>query len=203
MENGSHHWNDQNESLLKQWGERASVLRILHSKSSRRFRTRATLLTLPTIILSTIAGSLQLRISGDDVLQEMQSLELMLAFINLVIAINTGISSLLRYQERSEAHRSVSAQFGNFYRQISCELAFPRSEREPPNDLLKATKRHYDSLLESSPDIPQNVINNFKADYKKRDLKIAIPDICNGLDPIKVCRNSTYSDQDTEEKCMI
>lgn len=186
------HWNDANENLLKQWGERSSVLRILHNKASRSYKRGAMLLTLPIIVVSTIAASLQLRLSNEDKVDV--QLEVFVASINILIAVMTGIASMLKWQERSEAHKTSSSGFGNYYRQISCELSFPRDERDPPSDILRAMKKQYDMLLEASPDIPQHMISKFKKTYSDSEMTISLPDVCNGLDPIRVCKSDSYAD---------
>ena len=199
----SHHWNDQNETLLRQWGERSSVLRILHGTASRKYKCLSMWLTLPTIIISTIVGSVQLRFSAHDSSQnnnDFKDVELVLACCNILVACIAGVSSVLKYNEKCEAHRSVSSQFGSFYRNICCELAFPREERDPPDDLLRAMKRQYDCMLEASPDVPRRIILNFKKKYNKDNLTITLPDICNGLDPIKVCRNQSFKIHEEQEE---
>ena len=187
------HWNDNNENLIKEWGEKTSVLRILHSQAARKYKHYAICFKIPVIIMSTVAGSVQLRqdtfCSKDS---ESLSVELFLGVVNLLIAILTGLGALLRFEEQSESHRSSSNSFGNFYRQVSCELSYPREEREPPTDLLKSMKRNYDSLIEASPTLPSDVIEKFKK--QKNLVDISLPDICNGLDPIRICKNNTFSD---------
>lgn len=161
--------------------------------------------TIPTIILSTLVGSMQLRIAGSDDEFMNADVEVFLASVNMFVAMIAGLNSLLKYQERAESHRTSSSNFGNFYRQVSCELAFPRSERESPSDLLKGMKRQYDTMLESAPDVPPMLISAFKLKYKKMNLTITLPDVCNGLDPIKVCKHNTFekmNNLDTPESSM-
>lgn len=186
-------WNNENEELLKQWGERASVLRVLHGRTAVRYSHRSTMLSIPTIVLSTMVGSLQLRLDGVCQVEE-SYIEVVLACINLLVATLAALNTLLRYQEKSESHKSSASSFGNFYRQVSCELSFPRKERETPSDLMKSMKRHYDALLECSPEIPQDIISHFKVDPKSKN--ISLPDVCNGLDPIRICKSNTFFDDD-------
>lgn len=185
------HWNDQNELLLAQWGERASVLRILHNEASYKYRALALFVTIPTIVLSTLAATLQMRLSTDNALPR-ETMETLLSAINMVIAMVTGIGSLMRFHERAELHKTVSNQFGNFYRNVSCDLAFPRHERDDPNELLKIFKRQYDGLLEGMPDLPQTLIKKFKTKHKTKQMQIELPDICNGLDKIKICKTLSF-----------
>jgi len=187
-------WNDENELLLQQWGERSSVLRILHTDTSLKYTKYSTCVTIPTIVLSTVAGSIQLRVNSCE--SEGGYIDVILACMNLFIAIIAGVGSILRFKEKAEAHKASASSFGNFYRQVSCELAFPRTERDNPSELLRSMKRHYDALLETSPDIPRCIVTNFKKTRVKLNPSLSLPDICNGLDPIKICKSNTYGGED-------
>ena len=194
-------WNINNEELLKQWGERASVLRILHGKAAKKYSNYTFFITVPTIVLSATASFLQLRLENH--CNEIHSeLETFLACINLFIAILTGIGTIFNFHQKYEAHRSSSSNFGNFYRQVSCELSFPRNDREAPSETLRSMKRQYDNLLENAPDMPHVVVQDFKSHNK--NLKISLPDICNGLDPIKICKSESFCQvHDSEIKIVV
>ena len=58
-------------------------------------------------------------------------------------------------------------------------------------------------MLESSPDVPPMLISAFKAKYKKLNLTITLPDVCNGLDPIKVCKNNTFERDESTTTILI
>ena len=57
-------WSDQTEELLIRWADNASCYKWLHDKSFRRFKFLNYLFSIPVIILSTFAGSLNFAISS-------------------------------------------------------------------------------------------------------------------------------------------
>ena len=191
-------WTDHTEDLIKAWGEKASVYRILHSRSSSKYRFWSYIITVPCIALSTVAGSLQFMVAGGQsqggsgevgvVGFQDQYLTLIVGIMNLFIAFMTSLNQFLKLQEKAESHRVASMAFGTYYRLISCELAFDRDSRQPADEFTLTAKKQYDNLLENAPEISGTILNNFKNEIKTKDVNCALPEICNGLSGIKVCR---------------
>ena len=50
-------WQNSVEQLLKRWGEQASGLRLLHYNAFYKFRSKNIGITIPVIILQSLAGS--------------------------------------------------------------------------------------------------------------------------------------------------
>jgi hypothetical protein len=191
-------WTEHTENLVKEWGEKAGVYRILHSRSARRYRFWSYVITIPCIAFSTIAGSLQFMVAGGQsqggsgevevVGIHDQYLTLIVGIMNLIIAFMTSINQFLKLQEKAESHRVSSTSFGMYYRLISCELAFDRDSRQNADEFTLTAKKQYDSILENSPEISGTVLRKFKEEIKNKDVQSSLPDICNGLSGIKVCR---------------
>ena len=66
------------------------------------------------------------------------------------------------------------------------ELSLPRSERMAAKDMLKVIRDQLDRLMETSPQIPDPIIDLFRQKFYTSTPNITKPEITNGLDPIHV-----------------
>jgi hypothetical protein len=193
-------WTSHTEDLVKQWGERASVYRILHNKCASKYKRWSTLITIPCIALSTIAGSLQFMIAGEQnegVSGGNESMSLLVGTMNLGIAVMTSLNQFLKLQEKAEAHRVSSMAFGTYYRMISCELAFDRDSRQPADEFTLTAKKQFDTMIENAPEIDSVILEAFKQEIKEKGgVNCSLPDICNGLSGIVVCRDYCVLDEE-------
>ena len=66
------------------------------------------------------------------------------------------------YRELLEGHRAASVAYSKFARNISVELSLPVKERTEDGSVFIANCRaELDSLIEQSPDIPEDIVNAF------------------------------------------
>ena len=198
-------WTSHTEDLVKQWGERASVYRILHNKCASKYKRWSTLITIPCIALSTIAGSLQFMIAGEQnegVSGGNETMSLLVGTMNLGIAVMTSLNQFLKLQEKAEAHRVSSMAFGTYYRMISCELAFDRDSRQPADEFTLTAKKQFDTMIENAPEIDSVILEAFKQEIEEKGgVNCSLPDICNGLSGIVVCREYCVLDKERRNSC--
>ena len=76
--------------------------------------------------------------------------------------------------------------YSKIHRFIVIELSLPRDERIAAQDMLKVVREQLDRLQETSPQIPDSVINKFKKMFGSTTPDLSKPEITNGLDPIEV-----------------
>jgi len=144
-----------------------------------------TVITLPVIVLSTIAGTASIGAQG------LESGDAMGKFVNmafgglsLVVGVLNTVSSYFSWAKRAEAHRISSITYNKIYRFILVELALPRNERMLAKDFLKTIREDLDRLNETSPAIPDSIIQMFKDKFEDSTPEVKKPEITNGLDPI-------------------
>jgi hypothetical protein len=184
MEIGNISWNSQLERILSDEGERALCFTWLHSKSEKWYSKLSTYITLPVIILSTIAGAGS--IGSESLFNGSNTANVLIGTISLTVATLNTVSSYFAWTKRAESHRIASISYNKVYRFILIELALPRSERITAKDMLKVIREQCDRLQETSPQIPDNVIIEFKAKFGTTTPDVAKPEITNGLDAITV-----------------
>ena len=197
-------WKHEEEKILKEWADKALCFRWLHSKAQHRYVKFYAALTIPVIILSTITGTANF--AQERVPDDYKGIFVMaIGSLNIIAGIITTISQFLKVAELNEGHRVASISWGKFGRQIKVQLARHPSVRTPVYDMMKRTQDEYDRLTETSPAIPQKVINDFmkmviqkklKAQdegnrqnkrMKKMDkLDFALPEICGEIKGIEV-----------------
>lgn len=178
-------WHSQLERILSDEGERCLCFQWLHSKSEARYTRLNTHLSLPVIVLSTLAGAGSIgstTLFGGDA----KGASIGIGIISLAVATMNTIGGFFAWAKRSEAHRIAALTYGKIYRFILIELALPREERMVPKDMLKVVRDQCDRMHETSPQVPDIIIEEFKKKFGESTPDVKKPEITNGLDPILV-----------------
>ena len=76
---------------------------------------------------------------------------------------------------------------------ISTELALRRDQRSHCQDFLKVCRLELDRLIEQCPSFPERVIQEFNVHFKDA-VDIHKPDICNGIEPTRICDDEIQVD---------
>lgn len=154
-------YKKEEEELLKSWTEKAIVLRVLHATSHARFERINTWITIPVIILTSLAGTAnvaQSRIPEDF----MFIATLIIGCVNLIAAILTTINNFLKVPEKMEGHRQAAVAFGKYSRHWAAELARCSEDRVSAVEAIRSAKSEYDRLMENGPSIPDDIALDFK-----------------------------------------
>jgi len=183
-ETGDIHWNSQLERVISDEGERSLCFSWLHSNSEKKYSKLNTYISLPVIVMSTIAGSAS--IGSQSLFKDAQIAGVSIGLISLTVATLNTVSSYFSWAKRAEAHRIAAITYQKTYRFILIELALPRAERMAARDMLKVVRDQCDRLNETSPQIPDSVIKMFKDKFSHSTPDLKKPEITNGLDPIFV-----------------
>ena len=184
-DNGNHiTWNSQLERILSDEGERSLCFKWLHAKSEKWYSKLNTYLSLPVIILSTLAGSAS--IGSQSLFGESVAAPVAIGCVSLTVATLNTVGSYFGWAKRAESHRNAALTYSKIYRFILIELSLPRNERMSPKDMLKVIRDQCDRMQETSPPIPDNIIDEFKKKFGNTTPDVKKPEITNGLDPIIV-----------------
>lgn len=186
-------WNSQLERIISEEGERALCFAWLHNHSQKRYTSFNTYITLPTIVMSTLAGTASI---GSQTLfqNNIDMSNYVVGTISISVGIFNTISSFFGWAKRSEGHRISALTYSKIHRFILIELSLPRKERMAAKDMLKSVRDQLDRLEETSPQIPDNVIKKFKDKFGNSTPDVSKPEITNGLDPITVFVENGDSD---------
>lgn len=154
-------WHQQQEVILKAWGEAAACYRYIHFQAFLAYKKKYMRATLPVIVLSTLTGTANFAMSDvpDNLKQTAQQT---IGAANLVAGLIATISTFLKLSENTEAHKAAAFLFGKFSRKIRLELALPLKDRTKDGAvMIDECKAEYDRMLEQQPDIPKAILEEF------------------------------------------
>ena len=193
-------WHPQQQIILKKWGEIGSSYRYLHDKAFMYYSKTNFRFALPVIILSTITGTANFaQKSFPESTQDY--VPLFIGFLNLTAGLITTIAQFLRVSELLEGHRSASLAYSKFSRNIAIELSLPVKQRTADGTVfIKNCRMEMDRLIEQSPNIPQNILEQFGEKFKDKDSDCMVlvanyASCAEGISLDHVCHNAIYIDR--------
>jgi hypothetical protein len=172
-------YDDNLENLLKEEGEKAESLSILHRMSHEKFNFYSNAINIPVIVFSSIIGfTTGIKIDYED-------MNIVLGIASVFVGVIKSLDTFFQLAPRSERHRLVALQYNQICRRLSIELALERDVRENAKDMLNVIRTDLKNLEEISPIIPDDIIKKYKDKYPKVDgEKIKRPALTNGLTEI-------------------
>lgn len=193
---GNVNWSPEHESILIDWADKAMCYRWLHSRAHAMYSRLNAWYTIPVIIISTITGTANF--AQERVPLEYQTFFLMcVGGFNIMAGIISTIQQFLKITQLNESHRVSGISWDKFYRNIKMELAKHPNERMEVGYVLKVSKEEYDRLMETSPDVPEKIIELFKKSFKHSEsfLEIKKPEICDVMISTEKYRNPWFSEE--------
>ena len=189
-------WTPEHEQILIEWADKAMCYRWLHAKANAMFSSLNAWYTVPVIIISTLTGTANF--AQERVPFAYQGyFSMIVGGFNILAGIITTIQQFLKITQLNEAHRVSSIAWDKFYRNIKIELAKHPSERIDVKQMIKMSKEEFDRLMETSPNVPEKIVYNFKNNFINQNIfdKIVKPEICDILIPTIEHRNPWYTDE--------
>ena len=195
-------WTYEHEQILVEWADKAMCYRWLHSKSNSMYSRLNAWYTIPVIVISTLTGTAnfaQNRVPID----YQNYFAMVVGGFNLLGGIISTIQQFLKITQLNEAHRVSSISWDKFYRNIKVELAKHPNERIHVTQVLKMSKEEFDRLMETSPNIPDKIINLFTSYFVDSESFSSIikPEICDVLISTEKSRNP-WNNQENREKSI-
>lgn len=181
-------WSKENEAILIEWCDVAQCYKWLNLRAHAKFAYMHAWFTIPAITLSTITGTASFaQTSVPDPYR--QYAPMLIGAINICIGILTTVQQYLKISELNEAHRVSMIAWDKFSRNIRIELAKKPDERDDAGHFLKLCRHEYDRLMETSPIIPDKIIEEFNIKFRGKEgsakrrhfEKIKKPDICSTI----------------------
>lgn len=177
-------YNSHLEHLISSEAEKALVLFWLHDQAEKRFSKFSTCITIPVIVLSTLAGTAS--IGSQTLFGDGAAAPIGIGAISIAVGIMNTVSSYFGWAKRAEGHRISSVNYAKLHRWISIELALPRDQRVPAKHFLKEIRSQIDRFNETSPSIPPEVIALFATKMKHIGANVALPEVCDKIEPVEI-----------------
>ena len=187
-------WTPDHETILVEWADKAMCYRWLHTRANAMYNTLNAFYTVPVIIISTLTGTANF--AQDRVPSDYQGLFVMIVgAFNILAGIISTIQQFLKITQLNESHRVSSIAWDKFYRNIKIELAKHPVERMSATQMIKMSKEEYDRLMETSPNIPAEIIAMFKTSFQNSDNyeDIIKPEICDVLVSTEKTKNTWHT----------
>lgn len=176
-------WNPSLEKLIAKEGEKCAGLAWLYSETERYYSRNNTIVALPVIILSTVTGF----ISGSSTLlfggSEMATIGT--GAISLFTGVLSTVGSYYSWAKKAEACRISALQYSKLQKVIAIEMTLPKNERVPARSMLKMMRDNVERLLETSPAVPEHIIEKYKLKFKD-ETDVSHPEITNGIPKIEI-----------------
>lgn len=178
-------WSDENENILVEWSDIAQCYKWLNARAHAKLSYMHAWFTIPAITLSTISGTASF--AQASLPENIQAFApAVIGTLNIFIGILTTVQQYLKISELNEAHRVSSISWDKFARNIRIELSKAPHERMDAGPFIKISRQEFDRLMETSPMISTDIINEFNNKFKPREnvpeskylKQLRKPDIC-------------------------
>ena len=158
-------WSPTNEKIAVEWCDIAQCYKWLHYHSHQKYSTLQMWFTIPAIIFSTISGTASFAQASLPMSMQVYA-PMVIGSVNIFIGILTTIQQYLKISEYNESHRISAISWDKFARNIKIELAkHPDDRSEDAGHFLKTNREEFDRLMETSPSIPPEIIDEFQATF--------------------------------------
>jgi len=189
-------WNKDDDVILKEWVDKSACFKWLHEKSYKVYKTQYFKLMIPVIIISTLTGAANFALERIPSQEYQGYASVIVGSFNIIAAIISTVAQFLKTAELKEGHNIAAKTWDKFNRTLKLELQKNPSERTPKNEVFKSAMKDYDRLVELSPDIPNNVIHEFKHTYKN-SIDLIKPEIAGYIISSKVYEDKKIICDDT------
>ncbi len=194
-------WTVENELILVEWCDIGQCYKWLNNRSYLKFASMHAWFTIPAIVMSTITGTASFAQSSfSDGLQ--LYVRVFNGTINILVSVLRVVEQYLKIGQMSESHRISSISWDKFARNIRIELAKIPTERMEAGHFLKLCRHEYDRLMETSPPISNEIIEEFKRRFEGKEgtlqnsiyMELRKPDICDTIVSANHYRHKWYLD---------
>lgn len=183
-------WNEALETLIAEEGERCGGLTWLYTEAERYYSRMNNYIALPVIVLSTLTGF----ISGSSqmIFDDSKTSSIGIGAVSVFTGVLSTVGSYFAWAKKTEGCRISALQYSKLQKFIRIEMTLPKVERIHARDMLKMIRETVERLLETSPAVPQHIIEEYNKKFNHKE-DISHPDMTQGVTKVKVNRNS-YDD---------
>jgi hypothetical protein len=159
-------WNSDDDKILKEWVDKSACFKWLHEQSYKKYKKSYLRQMIPVIVISTLTGAANFALDRITDVQQRSYASIGVGAFNILAAMISTVSQFLKTSELKEGHNIAAKSWDKFNRTLKLELQRCPDERSNKRELFNISMKEYDRLVEISPDIPNEVIHDFKILYK-------------------------------------
>lgn len=185
-------WSSSHEYLLAGIADRANCYRWMHNKCQTIYEKYNFYLTVPSIVVSALAGSATIASSALFPAQYQQLASTCIGLATLATGVLTSINQYMKTAQYAESHRATSLSYGKLHTIVASELSMRRDQRLNALEFIKVIRGEQDRLQDNSPIVLDSVISQFRREFKdKTDLEK--PEIAGDLDHVHINSSSKFN----------
>lgn len=144
------------EKLMEKWSDDAAARVIAHTKAERRNRCLHYSFTIPIVLISMIAGTLNIGMNTIFSSNYISYVQLALGGSGILVGLMETVQNIFKYEKLCESHRLASAQWSRFHRNLRTILALDKSCRRNVSEFFRSAKSEMDRLVDSSPSLSED-----------------------------------------------
>lgn len=175
-------WTDEQEKVVKSYGEEATSYSWLHHRCSQWFDRWDKVLTIFTLTLPIIVGS-----SLFTTYVSIQAVQFTYGGLLLVTSFVIALQAYLGWGKRSTSHQEGALQWSFCADDIQAELVLPRNSRS--RGFFQKAREKRKTLLTSYPEITSRYEKLYKEKFGK--LPVAKPVITDNIPEIQINTDTT------------
>ena len=158
-------WCHETEKLVERIHQVAMNSAQAHGTAALWYGQQSRCLEVPSLILSTMCGSASILLDTSGLRQYVSYGLIGVACIGFVNSIIKSLSMYLDYGRKSGLHCSTATSYATIGEQAWFILARPAEARPECGHAIENLQQSLSTLAESSPNVPQHVIRNWKSQH--------------------------------------
>jgi len=189
-ENRHVEWSVQVEDILAGEGEKCRGLAWIHMRCESELSKLNTMVQVPVIVLSTLAGTASVGSSTLFGPGNATVSGIAIGLVSIAVGILNTLGGFFNFAKRSEAHRIAHLHYSKISSKIQIELSLPRLERDSADSLLNYVRDSMERLAETTPLASDAILNDFNSKFSTLKDQISMPPETNGVHKIKIYRSN-------------
>lgn len=151
-------WNQKKVLKIIDWMEEFKIYRLLHSQVANYYGKMHAFLSLPSIIISAIAGAgLFTSLSIDD----KTGVILAMGVLVIISTILQGINEFYGPGKLANLHSTAQKQYAVLISEADEQITQEESDRENGSLFLKSVRKMKNELIINSPNVPKKFWDNY------------------------------------------
>jgi len=135
-------WDLKNSGLIQKWADDARKQSKLHGICARKNKHKFVVISIPTMVVPVLVGSLNSYLSDYQIIQ---------CLLMLCSGFLSVIQTIFNYGKKSEKHFSFESLYGELANQIDAELIKGKKHRQQADVFLEHTLNRVNALNGSAP----------------------------------------------------
>lgn len=160
-------WSAEEKGLLMSWKQRATIYQTMHQLAELRYRKMHLAFSIPTIVLSAVAGT-----TAFSTPQCNLASTLFVGSLGTICTILTSMDSYFSPQRMTNLHHQAFVGYGkliNRIRRVLASISPPDCKTE-----IHTIGNEYDRLLEQSEALPLTCVQAWAAAYQSSPKIISV-----------------------------